>query len=206
MVPRGESSADRMAQFHRVALELFARDGYHQTSMDDIVAASGMSKGSLYWHFKSKSELFLSLVESVMAQLATSWGDAVRGAGPAARDKLYASLAFLRREVGPIMPVFCVMLEAWALTRQDDETRARVRASLAPFFESMERILREGIASGEFQVVSVHNTAFVLITLIKGLSMAMGSGMWHRDWDRVVDAIEELVVKGLAREGAVGAR
>jgi AcrR family transcriptional regulator len=46
------------------ALACFARKGYHNTTMDDIVAESGLSKGTLYWYFKSKDDLFLSLVKS----------------------------------------------------------------------------------------------------------------------------------------------
>jgi len=205
MAPRGEASVDRVAQIHQAALKLFARDGYHQTSMDDIVTASGLSKGTLYWHFKSKRELFLSLVERVMGQLVTSWDAALPGADATAMAKIHASLSFLRSEVGPIMPIFCVMLEAWALTRQDEDIQARVRASLEPFYTMMERLIQEGVAAGEFRVTSVHDTAFVLITLIKGLAMAMGSQMWHHDWNDVVDAIEELVLNGLCRKGPCGA-
>ncbi len=39
------------------AMRLFLERGYHGTSIEDITKASGLTKGALYWHFKSKEEL-----------------------------------------------------------------------------------------------------------------------------------------------------
>jgi len=46
----------------KTAKQLFDRFGYHKTSMDDIVRASKKSKGTLYYHFNSKEELFREVV------------------------------------------------------------------------------------------------------------------------------------------------
>jgi AcrR family transcriptional regulator len=45
------------------ALACFAARGYHETSVDDIAARAGLSKGAIYWHFAGKRELFLALVD-----------------------------------------------------------------------------------------------------------------------------------------------
>ncbi|MCM2533186.1 TetR/AcrR family transcriptional regulator [Neobacillus pocheonensis] len=45
------------------ALKCFGEKGYHLTTMDDIVAYSKMSKGLLYNYFKSKEELYISLMD-----------------------------------------------------------------------------------------------------------------------------------------------
>lgn len=45
------------------ALNVFARKGYHDTSVDEIVEASNTSKGSVYFHFPNKQKLFLALVD-----------------------------------------------------------------------------------------------------------------------------------------------
>ena len=44
------------------ALELFAREGYHATGIDRILAAAGVAKMTLYNHFKSKDELILAVL------------------------------------------------------------------------------------------------------------------------------------------------
>jgi AcrR family transcriptional regulator len=49
------------------AIELFRAKGYSATSIGDIVAACGITKGSLYYHFESKEELALAAMDKVHA-------------------------------------------------------------------------------------------------------------------------------------------
>ncbi len=65
------------------ALNVFARKGYHDTRMDEIVAASQTSKGSIYFHFPNKERLFLALVDQfadlLERRVATAIADEVQG-------------------------------------------------------------------------------------------------------------------------------
>lgn len=45
------------------AVEVFARRGYERATIDEIAAAAELSKGTVYWHFSSKAELFSALLE-----------------------------------------------------------------------------------------------------------------------------------------------
>jgi TetR/AcrR family fatty acid metabolism transcriptional regulator len=45
------------------AIEVFASKGYHNARVDEIVDVSGTSKGSVYFHFPSKEDIFLALVD-----------------------------------------------------------------------------------------------------------------------------------------------
>lgn len=45
------------------AIKVFAERGYHSTRVDDIADESNTSKGSIYFYFKSKQEIFLGLIE-----------------------------------------------------------------------------------------------------------------------------------------------
>lgn len=62
------------------ATRVFARKGYYGTTVDDIVAECGSSKGAFYFHFDSKEALFLTLVEEFAAMLARALEHAVRTA------------------------------------------------------------------------------------------------------------------------------
>ncbi|MDF2714328.1 MAG: transcriptional regulator, TetR family protein, partial [Paenibacillus sp.] len=42
----------------QAAIGVFAEQGYHQASMDDIALKADVAKGTLYYHFSGKSELF----------------------------------------------------------------------------------------------------------------------------------------------------
>jgi len=54
-----------------VADKLFSRFGFHKTSMDEIAKISRKAKGSLYYHFASKEELFTAVVSTEIENLKT---------------------------------------------------------------------------------------------------------------------------------------
>src|SRR5689334_19689651 len=54
------------------AMQVFAQKGYHDTRVDDIVEASGSSKGGVYFYFRSKQEIFLALIDDFAQQLETA--------------------------------------------------------------------------------------------------------------------------------------
>lgn len=45
------------------ALELFARKGYHNTKVSDVVKSAGVTQGTFYWYFQSKEQLALELID-----------------------------------------------------------------------------------------------------------------------------------------------
>ncbi|MEI2639711.1 MAG: TetR/AcrR family transcriptional regulator [Microthrixaceae bacterium] len=61
LTQRGE---ERKAQLVAYAIEAFARDGYHSTSVADIVDGVGVGKGVFYWYFSSKEELFVEILRT----------------------------------------------------------------------------------------------------------------------------------------------
>ncbi len=58
----------RREQIIRHALEIFAKRGYHRTSVSDIARAAGISKGLMYNYFESKEDLLITVLEYVMQQ------------------------------------------------------------------------------------------------------------------------------------------
>lgn len=63
--PRTAKGIERAQQIMEIAENLFHRQGYAQTSMDDIARATGLLKGSLYYYMKSKEDLLYRIVEDV---------------------------------------------------------------------------------------------------------------------------------------------
>ena len=66
-----QSSDIRRQQLFAAALEVCAEKGYDAASISDIVSKAGLSKGSLYHHFKGKRELFLELLKTMMEEFKT---------------------------------------------------------------------------------------------------------------------------------------
>ncbi|WP_309104442.1 helix-turn-helix domain-containing protein [Microbacterium sp.] len=93
------TAADGLTGRERIVQQsflLFLAQGYDATTMSQIVAASGMSKGAVYHHFASKEELFHAAIDRYFVDLARSgasseevplgFGEAVRRAASAMTD------------------------------------------------------------------------------------------------------------------------
>jgi AcrR family transcriptional regulator len=68
----------KQAAITEAATELFLRDGYRGTSMDDIAAAAGVSKQTIYKQFAHKEQLFSHVVEALVNAASDPVYDAVR--------------------------------------------------------------------------------------------------------------------------------
>lgn len=94
------AAADRGTRSRRAILDaatpIFERDGYAAASLNQIIAASGLTKGGCYFHFASKQELALA----VLADHNTRWTEQVRletERHPRAVDRLFATPRIIAR-------------------------------------------------------------------------------------------------------------
>lgn len=197
MTPKPDVSAERKQQIFQAAMTCFARKGYHLTTMDDIAAESGLSKGALYWYFESKKELFLSLFQEMMVGLDQTWSPILTDTKTSATDKLKASLNVFRTELEAIMPFFGVMLEAWVLIRRDEDMEQLMREFYQPYTDMMSQVLEQGVQSGEFQIENMKSMSLLIMTLYDGITLSIGTGLWSDDWDKIMNAAEQLVLYGL---------
>src|SRR5262249_41552225 len=62
----------RRHELLRAAREVFARKGYHEARVEDIVAAARVAKGTFYLYFRDKRSVFVELVDSLFARMATA--------------------------------------------------------------------------------------------------------------------------------------
>lgn len=70
---------ERRAQLIAYATERFAADGYHPTSVADIVDGLGVGKGVFYWYFDSKEELFIEILRTAQRDLRRRQQRAIEG-------------------------------------------------------------------------------------------------------------------------------
>ena len=80
-----------------VAEEMLAEKGYHDTSMDEIAARTGVAKGTLYQHFPSKEDLVFALFERSLVLFEQTVEQAAR-APLIARAKLERILSYVYQE------------------------------------------------------------------------------------------------------------
>lgn len=92
-MPRKNDPKGTVEKIIVVSLELFAKKGYEKTSMQDIVEALGMSKGAIFYHFKSKKEILdaaVSRQSEYMKRQLQVWMEEMKGR--TAREKLIGIL------------------------------------------------------------------------------------------------------------------
>jgi AcrR family transcriptional regulator len=106
------------------ALHVFARRGYDQAGVDEIASQAGYSKGALYWHFASKEELLVALLEERIDAPAREMVALLESA-PHDRDmSVEAAHAFARR-LREQREAVLLDREYWSLAIRDPELRAR---------------------------------------------------------------------------------
>jgi AcrR family transcriptional regulator len=113
------------------AVSVFAEQGFHATSMNDVADAAGVTKPVLYQHFASKRDLFVELLTEIGNQLLDTIAKATADAdGP--REQIRKGFGAYFRYVGANTDAYKVLFGAGA--RRDPEfaglTRA-VEASIA---------------------------------------------------------------------------
>ncbi|HET9906684.1 MAG TPA: TetR family transcriptional regulator [Anaerolineales bacterium] len=65
----------------KTALSVFSAKGYAAATLDDVAKAAKVTRGAIYWHFKSKADLFNTLVQEVSARGAAVVQQAVAEGG-----------------------------------------------------------------------------------------------------------------------------
>lgn len=74
IVPKDKARRERILD---AAASLISHFGYNKTTVADIAAKAGISKGAVYLHFKSKDEVLEALLIEAMYKFSTSWFEAI---------------------------------------------------------------------------------------------------------------------------------
>ena len=186
----------RRAEILEAAARCFARSGYHQTTMDDVVQASSLSKGALYWHFKSKQTLFTALVAQWHDQVlaAISREDQVERR-PA--DGLRAVLVSIGRLATARRDLLRVYVDCLAMAGRDPALAAAAKEVREAIGATVRALLNRGMAMGAFRHISVEPLAWHIQAMIDGtLLAAHGIPDGERDtvnWNAIANALLEML-------------
>jgi TetR/AcrR family acrAB operon transcriptional repressor len=200
MPPRTDPNQTRQLILES-ALRCFTRKGYLRTSMDDIVAESGLSKGTLYWHFENKSDLFNNLFDLLIGDLVESFLQYQIDDDTPAAEHLHQ----LSRMFGTVitsderlteMPIN-LMAEVW----QVQEFAARYQEMLDGFGQTLRTIVDKGIAKGEFRQVDVKRVIWSIMAAYDGLILYYMAGVLP-DIEEHYEALTDLFIDGLRKPGA----
>jgi AcrR family transcriptional regulator len=166
MPKRTELSEDRKNEILDAALEVFSELGLGEASVDDVVRRSGLSKGTLYWYFKSKDRLVGALMKRFFARELEKVRLLQQGPGTV-RERL---LRYSRDVVAVVkrMPR-ALTLEFYAVAVRQKLVRKFLGELYARYCAELAAVIREGTQRGEFRRVDAEQTAAAITGLCEGL-------------------------------------
>ena len=162
-----------------VARQLFAKNGFENTTMNDIAISSGKGRRTLYTYFKSKEEVYYAVIESELERLSDKLDEvAAKKIRPQEKSigLIYTHLSMIKETVvrnGNLRAEF--FRNIWMVEKQrknfdEDE------------IELFRKVYSEGKAEGEFDIDNVELVADITHYCIKGLEVPyiygrLGHGM-----------------------------
>ncbi len=190
---------DKRRKIFEAALKVFSQRGFHEATMDEIAAASGVAKGTLYRYFESKEDLLDHLLKATSRRIAERFTSAfVSG--------------------GDVVDQIRVFVEQWVYFIEENHTLYRLiqaeglngRASRQTmFYEYLIAdfpMVKERVAAmdtdGALKTASFHTVAYGMLGFIDGVVRKwFRSGMDYPLRDEM-PVILEVLFNGFVRDGA----
>jgi AcrR family transcriptional regulator len=167
MAPRPDVSEERKAEIVEAATRVFSRKGFSGARMDDIVTESGLSKGLLYWYFKSKD----AIIVAIMERLLKPEMDRIRqlaSAGGSARERLMGFAEYTIKEIETMGRILPITFEYYSLAFRNKTVRKAFQGFFAVFLDGVAQVISQGAAAGEFHEVDPRAGALTIGAAVEG--------------------------------------
>ncbi len=200
----GRSNQERRAQSTELvlasALKLFVSRGYRATSIDNIAREAGLTKGAIYFYFKGKSALLLSLIaeSSALHQAAFTRMQESR-LNASAQLELFIDWA---AEVGALNNELLLLPILMSMESSIDDKE--VESSLAQLYDvfhaEMERVVCQGREEGVFvQDLFPREQAAVLVAFTDGMLLEWFRRSNQLTGGHLIQSAKTLLLSGLSR-------
>ena len=187
----------RREQILSAARRCFIENGYHPTRMDDIAKAAGLSKGGVYFHFKSKQEVFETLVEEEFGRSMSFLRSVTEGDAPVAEKMQILAQHYLEYfGQAPDAPRFFIVMGEMAL--RDQALSKRLLDMQQAYIEVIAKLVDQGIAEGVLRPVDSLVVGAILKALLNGIE-GLHALDFPMEVERYLGAGLELVMGGLVR-------
>lgn len=179
------------------AWKLIRHYGYNKTTIEDIAQGAGVGKGTVYLHFRSKSEIMLALTDLTNQRIFDEIEDIAKGDAPPAQR---LRMCLLYR----VMTLFDIVKRY----PHSQDVIARLLPEIVPRLEGYVRrhgellggIVAEGAASGEFSVTDPEATGKLLADLFELLTPPHYRFGSRKELERFTDGIIDLALAGITRK------
>jgi AcrR family transcriptional regulator len=183
------------------ALTLFITQGYHATTVEEIAQSAGLTKGAVYFYFKSKANVLKALLDRTEELTVQPTLAAMEKAGERPRDRLNA---FIRTQsvIGAEKTEYMLLaiLMSAEFNGSGDEIEERLNVLMAQMENALRDTVRAGQADGSFRTeIGADELASVIMATNKGCYVEWymrGKDLKGHDFAR---AFRDFVVDGVAR-------
>ncbi|MFE4777318.1 TetR/AcrR family transcriptional regulator [Streptomyces sp. NPDC056713] len=139
----------RRAEILAAARRCFVRDGFHGTSMQDLLAEVGLSSGAVYRYFPGKQDMIIAIAEENLAEV-TGEVRRMTAANPAVSiGELLARIFQVIKAKHEEDGFAAIALLVWAESLRDPTLAERIKGTLADVTAELGDILRERQESGD---------------------------------------------------------
>ncbi|MCB5252007.1 MAG: TetR/AcrR family transcriptional regulator [Candidatus Cloacimonadaceae bacterium] len=186
-----------------IATRIFSRYGYNKTSLDEIAAEAGIAKGTVYYYFPSKEELFINVVEIQVKELVDTIRGRVREVD-GFENKLRTLVQEPIRHIYENMPIWMDGLKSIPFSGQDrflNFRRANRQATLDLMAEIMEVGKKEGVIDPDLHTEDT-------VRVISDWILMGNSNVVITDFERLLaqierdhEAIMHVVLYGVYKRG-----
>src|SRR6201988_87480 len=169
---RAATRAQRRQHILTSAWRRFSRDGFHATSMDDIIAATAMSSSAVYRYFRSKEEIIRASAEEGVAGVREIFVALLdRDPCPDPVETLTLVVTALhRRAEHPDYDMTRIAMQTWAATLRDPVLHHRARQLFVDTLEHIAELARRWRDSGYLPPdADTRAVAATLLSIMQGL-------------------------------------
>jgi AcrR family transcriptional regulator len=184
----------RRQQFIDAGWRCVARQGYRNTSVDDLCTEAGLSKGSFYTHFGQKQDLLLALLDAD-ADGQEVLMDEVGGTHQSGVERIRRFLRSLT-ERGEDPAWVQLRADLWAEVANDNEMRERFAARVRERRAMLAGWIAEAQEGGELIPMAPNALASILLALADGLMAHSAADPGAFRWPMVRQAVG-LLLDGL---------
>lgn len=162
--------SDKKNELIMIAERLFVEKGYEETSVDDILKASGLSKGGFYHYFKSKDEVLTESINNIIENLLTKLEPIVENKELNALEKLKL---FLKKK-SEFQSSNREYAKYLSMLIRSDFTLYKYYVTVAQkFVGPLGRIIEQGVNEGAFSVKFPYETADILLRTVVSLPQSV---------------------------------
>ena len=197
--PRSRAKYEqRRREVVNTAARLFAERGYHNTSIDDLVAATGLQRGGLYHYIEGKQHLLLLTHEELIAPLLVR-AEAIAAADLPAEAKLRELLRAWVAHVAGHRDHMVVFGEERRLIESDPAWH-EVRAARERFQSLLEEVLREGDRKGRFVIEDIGIVQMSILGIVNHMPQWLDPE-GRLAPEQVADRCLDVLLRGLLPRG-----